>query len=92
VLFGPLSLQKVAIIAPFFGTCGVFSAIFKRKGSKLPFFLIGGQNRNISKLKGRKVQFSLFIIQPNLSNFLELSIIILFYFISAHEFVISLTI
>ena len=36
--------------------------------------------------------FIVFIIQPNLSNFLELSIIILFCFIMAHGFVISFTI
>ena len=36
--------------------------------------------------------FIVFIIQPNLSNFLELSIIISFYFISTHGFVISFTI
>ena len=36
--------------------------------------------------------FIVFIIQPNLSKFLELSIIILFCFIWAHGFVISFTI
>jgi len=32
---------------------------FGTKGAKIVIFLIGGQNRNILKLRGQKVQFSL---------------------------------
>ncbi|AES62990.1 hypothetical protein MTR_1g114550 [Medicago truncatula] len=34
------------------------------KGTKIAIFLIGGQNCNIMKHRGRKVQFSLNIIMP----------------------------
>ena len=59
MFFDPLSLQKVAIMTPFWDMWRLLSN-FGTKGAKIALFLIGGQNRNILKLKGQKVQFSLF--------------------------------
>jgi hypothetical protein len=66
--FDPLSSQIVAIIALVLGTHDVFSTILGRRGPKLLFLLIREQNRNILKLRGRKVQFSLFLINKNAEN------------------------
>ena len=58
MFFDPLSLQKVAVMAPFWDTWRVLSN-FGTKWTKIAIFFIGGQNRNILKLRGKKVQFSL---------------------------------
>ena len=57
MFFDPLSLQKVAIMAPFLGHVACSQQFWDERGQNCNFF-IGGQNRNISKLRGKKVQFS----------------------------------
>jgi len=48
---------------------GVKRAYFpKHERPLLPFILIGGQNRNISKLKGQKVQLSLCFIYEDIGG------------------------
>jgi len=42
---------------------GVKRAYFPKHGVTFAIFLIGGQNRNILKLRGQKMQFSLFFYQ-----------------------------
>jgi len=59
--FDPLSLQKVAIMTLFWNTWHILNH-FLTKGAKIAIFLIGGRNRNISKLKGQKVLLSQYFI------------------------------
>jgi len=51
MLFDHLSLQKVAIMTPFLGHVASSQQFWDERGQN-SFFLIGGQNRNILKLKG----------------------------------------
>jgi len=61
MLFDPLSLQKVVIMAPFLGHVASSQQFWYERGQNRNF-LTGSQNRNILKLRGRKVQFSLLTI------------------------------
>jgi len=58
--FDPLSSLKVAIMALFWDTWHLLSN-FGTKEVKIAIFLIGGQNRNILKFRGLKVQCSVYI-------------------------------
>jgi len=46
MFFDPLSLQKLAIMAPFFETYGVLSAILGRKRPKSHFFNRGPKSQH----------------------------------------------
>ena len=61
MIFDPLSSQQVVIMAPVLGHVASSQQFWDERGQNCNFF-IGGQNRNISKLKGKKVQFSLLVI------------------------------
>jgi hypothetical protein len=58
MLFDPLSLHKVSIMAPFLGHMASSQQFWDGRGQNC-HFLIRDQNHNIMKLRGRKVQFSL---------------------------------
>jgi len=53
----PLSLQKVAIMTSFLGYVVSSQQFWNEKGQNR-IILIRGQNHNILKFKGRKMQFS----------------------------------
>ena len=57
-LLTPYLLKKLRLRPLFWDTWRLLSN-FGTKGAKTAIFLIGGQNRNILKLRGRKVQFNL---------------------------------
>jgi len=61
MIFWPLIFSKSSDYGPFFGHVASSQQCWD-KGAKIVIFLIGGQNRNILKFRGRKVQFSLSLI------------------------------
>jgi len=54
MLFDPLSLLKVVIMAHFWGHVASSRQFWDERG-QIVIFSIGVQNRNILKLRGRKV-------------------------------------
>jgi len=69
MLFWPPNIREICFLTPylykklrlwplFWDTWRVLIN-FGTKGAKIAIFFIGGQNRNILKLRGKKVQFSL---------------------------------
>jgi len=63
MLFDLLSLQKVAIMTHFLGHVASSQQFWDERGQNRIFFNTG-QNRNILKLKGRKVHFSQNLFNP----------------------------
>jgi hypothetical protein len=72
--FRPLSLQKIVILALYFGTPDVFSTSlqhFVKLRGNIVIFLLGDRNCNVLKVKGSQMHLSL-IKNENKKDYLSM--------------------